>query len=162
MVLLLLVCFPWVLCINDFSDCGIYSSSFRATWIKKKNGCSTDVRKVSALCCFVAGFYVIVLFHGGISVRAYIVLSATLFHLLCIPFRDLRDVLHVYVWRVCYCANNFILVWSLAGGAGKVGRGSAIHILDIVADPYWELLWHFPGACGDRSSPFSANYQHIL
>ena len=37
-------------------------------------------------------------------------LSATLFHPLCIPFRDLRDAVHVYVWCVCYCANNCLLV----------------------------------------------------
>ena len=75
-----------------------------------KNGCLTDVLKVSALWCFVAGFCVIVLFHVGTTVCAQIVLSATLFNLLCIPFRDLRDALHVYVWGVCYCANNFLLV----------------------------------------------------
>jgi hypothetical protein len=51
------------------------------------------------------------------------VLSATLFHLLYIPFRDLRDALHVYVWRVCYCANNFLLVVCpfLPGGGGVEG-----------------------------------------
>jgi len=102
-------------------------------WLgKKKKGYPTDVRKVSTLWCFVADFYVVVLFHGGISVYAHIVLSATLCHLLCIPFRDLRDDLHVYVWRICYCANNFVLLGCLGG--------SAIHILAIVAVPHCELL----------------------
>jgi len=145
--------FPEFFCIKDFSEGGICSSNFSVAW-KKKKGYPTDVRKVSTLWCFVADFYVVVLFHGGISVYAHIVLSATLCHLLCIPFRDLRDDLHVYVWRICYCANNFVLLGCLGG--------SAIHILAIVAVPHCELLWHFSGACGDRSPPFSANYLHIL
>ena len=53
------------------------SRSFRtvgfvaATFVRfGKNGCLTDVLKVTALWCFVAGFYVIVLFHVGTSVCA--------------------------------------------------------------------------------------------
>jgi len=40
----------------------------------------------------------------------YIILSATLFHILCIPFRDHRYILHANVWRGYSPHKMFLLI----------------------------------------------------
>ena len=129
---------------RSFRTVGFVAAAFVQ---REKTAALLTCWRLSALWCFVAGFCVIVLFHVGTSVCAQIVLSATLFHLLCIPFRDLRDALRVYVWRVCYCANNFLLVvcpwWGGGGEADTHSQYCGWSPLWTSLTFFWCARWSF-------------------
>jgi hypothetical protein len=93
-VVVLCICFSWILCIKESADggisCGVGESS-----------CTTNVRKVCSLWCFAAGFTCVccVVSWWNIPVCPHIIQSATLFQLLCIPLRVLRVALLICTAR---------------------------------------------------------------
>jgi hypothetical protein len=91
-IMVLCICFPWILCIKEFSESGICSSNFRAAW-EKTAALLMCWRWVRCVALRQALRVCVVRFQGGISVCPHIILSATLFQLLCIPLRVLRVAL---------------------------------------------------------------------
>ena len=62
----------------------------------------------------------------------HIILSATLFYLLYIPFRDLRVAFDVFVWRVHSSPNVFVACFSPERGLRGAGQPFF---------PYSEATW---------------------
>ena len=103
-----------------------------------KNGCFTDVLKVSALWCFVAGFCVIVLFHVGTSVCAqywvlpYFICFTFLFETFVMPCMCMYGacviVLTIFFW--------LFVLWK-DGGEGDT------HSQYCGGSPLWTSLTFF-------------------
>jgi len=88
-----------------------------------------------------------------------VILSATLFQLLCIPVRVLRVALLV-------CTARPFLSYNVTDGVIMMGfvwyGGCEVHVLDILAGSCNVLYQHCNGARRERSPNLSANYLHIL
>ena len=132
-VVVLCVCFLWVLCIKEFSDGGICSSNFRAAWKKRLSYWRAEGKCAVVLCvwllcdCIVSCWNIRVCYW----VLPYFICFAFLFETFMTPCMCMCDasviVLTIFFWFS-------VLWWRVGGGRYTfclLWRAPTVNFFDI-------------------------------